>query len=407
MSVQMTTPPASAERVSSLEPAFGASALELARRIDIPTRLPETYKGEPLRCLSDSSISKYLTCPDEWRRHYILGERGAQSGAMFLGSCLDEMQNAYYRTRLRGGDPLNAEQLQECFEESWRLGLAEQRERFGGVRRDEGRGEAAIFDVGLSAIEVFLKRLGRQAGTPLAVQREFEFALADGLEWTVTGRVDLDAIRPVREFVATDGSVIAAQELLSPRPTVEVIWPHVPEDLRPPLEKHDPDHSDAQAIAYQPPVDVPVARVPGHPVDREVIGPDDSKATKKPIYQRDADNRSQGSLYCMEGELIRGVEIYDFGYLQLLMPAKGKRKQVTAKITRTRRDRDQHESFRVLIAQVAAQIVGAYETFGPHKPWGFAPPGHRKCEPNSLGTDGKHCIYWRSCPRGIGLRSAA
>ena len=407
MSVQTITPPPGSEQVSSLASAFGVSAPELARRIDIPVQLPPTYKGEPLRCLSDSSISKYLTCPDEWRRHYLLGERAAPSGAVFLGSCLDGAQNAYYRSRLEGGVPLNERQLKECFEERWRLGLAEQRERFGGVRWDEGRGEHATLAVGLSAIEVFLKRLARQAGTPLAVQREFEFPLTDGLEWTVMGRVDLDAIRPIREFLAADGTVIAAQELLDPRPTVEVIWAYAPEDLRPALEKRDPDHSDAEAAAYQAPVDVPVARVPGDPLDREVSGPDDAKATKRPIYKRDADSRSQASLYCMEGELIRGVEINDLGDLQLLMPAKGQRKSVTAKITRTKRTREQHESFRVLIAQVAAQIVGAYETFGPDKPWGFAPPGHWKCEPNSTGTDGKHCIYWRTCPRGIGLRSAA
>jgi hypothetical protein len=275
------------------------------------------------------------------------------------------------------------------------------------VRWDQGRGEAATFEVGLSAIEVFLKRLARQAGTPLAVQREFKFPLADGVEWTVTGRVDLDALRPIREFIAADGTVIGVLELLDPRATIEVLWAYVPEDLRPPLEKRDPAHSDAEAAAYQPPVDMPVARVPGDPIDREVIGPDDSKATKRPIYKRDADTRSQASLYHMEGELIRGAEIYDLGYLQLLMPAKGQRKQVTAKITRTKRNRAQHESFRVLIAQVAAQIVAAYEKFGPDKPWGFAPPGHWKCEPNSTGTDGKYCIYWRTCPRGIGLRSGA
>jgi hypothetical protein len=105
VSVQTITTPPGTERVSSLVPAFGVSALELARRIDIPTQLPESYKCEPLRCLSDSSITKFLTCPDEWRRHYLLGERDAQSGAMFLGSCLDEMQNSYYRSRLEGGGP--------------------------------------------------------------------------------------------------------------------------------------------------------------------------------------------------------------------------------------------------------------------------------------------------------------
>jgi hypothetical protein len=48
---------------------------ELATRIHIPRRLPVRYDGQPLRHLSHSSYTKFLLCPDDWRRHYLKGER--------------------------------------------------------------------------------------------------------------------------------------------------------------------------------------------------------------------------------------------------------------------------------------------------------------------------------------------
>ena len=66
-------------------PAHALTGAELAARIQIPRRLPVRYDGEPLRHLSHSSYSKFLLCPDDWRRHYLLGERTPPSGHMFLG----------------------------------------------------------------------------------------------------------------------------------------------------------------------------------------------------------------------------------------------------------------------------------------------------------------------------------
>ena len=53
---------------------------ELAARIQIPRRLPVRYDGQPLRHLSHSSYTKFLLCPDDWRRHYLKGERTPPSG---------------------------------------------------------------------------------------------------------------------------------------------------------------------------------------------------------------------------------------------------------------------------------------------------------------------------------------
>ena len=80
------------------------SAAQLAARIQIPRRLPPRYDGQPLRHLSHSSYNRFVLCPEDWRRRYILGEKTAPSGAMFLGRQVDDAITLYYRHILDHGD---------------------------------------------------------------------------------------------------------------------------------------------------------------------------------------------------------------------------------------------------------------------------------------------------------------
>ena len=45
-------------------PAAAPTAADLAARIPLPVRLPERYDGEPLRHLSPSSYSLWVSCPE-------------------------------------------------------------------------------------------------------------------------------------------------------------------------------------------------------------------------------------------------------------------------------------------------------------------------------------------------------
>jgi len=97
---------------------------ELAARIHIPTRLPVRYDGQPLRHLSHSSYSKFLLCPDDWRRHYLKGERTPPSAAMFLGARVDDALTSYYRRRVEHGETLTLDQLQDAYRDHWTRELA-------------------------------------------------------------------------------------------------------------------------------------------------------------------------------------------------------------------------------------------------------------------------------------------
>ena len=101
MSPQRLTPAAA----GSAGPAAPIpSAARLAARIQIPRRLPPPYDGQPLEHLSHSSYNRFVLCPEDWRRRYMLGEKTAPSGSMFLGRQVDDAITLYYRHMLEHGE---------------------------------------------------------------------------------------------------------------------------------------------------------------------------------------------------------------------------------------------------------------------------------------------------------------
>src|SRR4051794_14198620 len=117
----------------SARPPTGA---ELAARIQIPRGLPVRYDGQPLRHLSHSSYTKFLLCADDWRRHYLLGERTPPSGHMFLGARVDDALSTYYRHQLEHAEILSLDQLHDAYRDHWTRELAAEAAQ-RGVRWDD------------------------------------------------------------------------------------------------------------------------------------------------------------------------------------------------------------------------------------------------------------------------------
>jgi hypothetical protein len=174
------------------------SGAELAARIHIPRRLPVRYDGQPLRHLSHSSYSKFLLCPDDWRRHYLKGERTPPSAAMFLGARVDDALTSYYRRRVEHGETLTLDQLQDAYRDHWTRELAAETAK-RGVLWDDELDEPRAFTIGLQALGLTLTELVPLIGRPVAVQRELEYRLAPGLEWTIQGFLDVETIRETPE----------------------------------------------------------------------------------------------------------------------------------------------------------------------------------------------------------------
>ena len=170
----------------------GVSAAELAARIQIPRRLPVRYDGQPIRHLSNSSYTKFLLCPEDWRRHYLKGERTPPTGAMFLGSRVDDAVSAYYQRQLEHGETLSLEQVCDLYRDRWHQQLATERR---GVNWDGDLTEPDAFQMGLDALAMTFAKLVPELGRPVAVQRKLEFAISARLEWTVQCFLDLETLR--------------------------------------------------------------------------------------------------------------------------------------------------------------------------------------------------------------------
>ena len=170
------------------------TAAALAARIPIPTRLPVRYDGEPLRHLSATSYSLWISCPEAWRRKNLLGERQPKSAAMVIGSRVDEALSDYYRHQLEHGEPLPVDEVLQRYRCGWKDKLEADRERQSIVWDEFDEGTA--LERGARALEVTFEQLVPQLGIPVAVQRRLEFTLTPALEWSILGYLDLETEWP-------------------------------------------------------------------------------------------------------------------------------------------------------------------------------------------------------------------
>ena len=415
-------------------PPVGPTPRDIATQIRLPMRLPPNHRGEPLEHLSLSAINRFALCPDDYRRWYLRGERSSPTGSMFLGSRLDDALTAYMRSRIAGSGPLDPGQVKDAYNEAWKTELVEQQQKYGRILWDEGQDEASAFALGLEAIDETLNRVVPRLGRPLHCQRRFEFRLAPNLRWSVIGYVDLDTIREQRVFITETGEQYAIQDAGEAEPTVELPYLETPVEQRTPvkrgrqtlapdeaIELHqrqwdtyraeldawttagDPEAPAPKEPAPLPAVATPISQLAASSEEREVIGITDYKLKNNPIYQHKADRDPQATLYLAEKALIARNPVFDFSFAQVAKPAEGKRQNIASAVVRTRRNESQMWGVLARIAAVAAHITALYETLGPDRPWGFAEPGSWKCEPNAMGTAGRYCPHWRSCPMGAGL----
>ena len=184
---------ASADAPAPAEAAL-TTAAALAARIPIPTRLPVRYDGEPLRHLSATSYSLWISCPEAWRRKNLLGERQPKSATMVIGSRVDEALSDYYRYQLEHREPLPVDEVLQRYRRGWKDKLEADHERQPIVWDEFDEGTA--LERGARALEVTFEQLVPQLGIPVAGQRRLEFTLTPALEWSILGYLDLETEWP-------------------------------------------------------------------------------------------------------------------------------------------------------------------------------------------------------------------
>jgi hypothetical protein len=161
----------------------------LAARIPIPVSLPPRHDGERLRHLSHTSVALFLDCPEAWRLRMIQGRREPPSGAMFLGSRVDDALTHYYRRQLDARERLDVDQVVDFYRDRWHAAIEEEDAK-QGVDWSELDAPAS-FELGRHALALAFEQLVPKLGQPVAVQRALEFKLAE-LDWTILCYLDLE-----------------------------------------------------------------------------------------------------------------------------------------------------------------------------------------------------------------------
>jgi hypothetical protein len=394
--------------------------------IQVPVHLPPNHRGYEITHLSVSSLNKFRTCPDDWRRHYLLGERGPQSGYLIIGNRVDDALSAYFK-EMMAGTKLDQEQVVDAFNDIWKVKLAEEAERGPIDWSDNGSAEEA-FNLGRQAVEVAYTGLVPRIGRPLAVQRKIDFSIHPDVAWTILGYVDLDCEREVTIYVDLEtGSEYAVVDLGDAEPTVEFPYIEAPEHLRPPVEdrtgllkpdeaiaKFERDHAvylerratwednpertgtGPRAPKALPEISIPLRELGGYEITEQTHrGIVDYKVKNWPIDARKAKGDTQATIYLAEARLYQGLDVRDFRFAQVAKPTEKGRKSLGTSLVRTTRSVEQLQQMLVHIQMVAQQIDTLYRTLGPNRPWGFAAP-----EAAGWKCSERFCTHFNTCPVG-------
>ena len=156
-------------------PAGPPTAAALAARIQIPRRLPIRYDGQPLRHLSHSSYTRFLLCPEDWRRHYLKGERTPPAGR-----CSSAAASTTPSPPTTGASSTTTTRSRSTRSRTPTATTGHERLAEGRVDWDAELTEPGAFQLGLDALELTFTELVPRLGTPVAAQRKLEFALAPG-----------------------------------------------------------------------------------------------------------------------------------------------------------------------------------------------------------------------------------
>lgn len=167
--------------------AVAAAGLDVPRRppLEVPARLP-------VRSLSVSSIRRYARCPEDWRRHYVLGEPERVGVAALAGRAYGAAVQAWFWARLRG-EALSAAEADDLLGLEFAAEVAEAgRER----TLTEDRDPEAALEGARAPLRGYLESVAPKVAEPRAIERELRAAFP-GAEWSFVGYLDVDCAQLV------------------------------------------------------------------------------------------------------------------------------------------------------------------------------------------------------------------
>jgi hypothetical protein len=192
---------------------------DAAPRLLAPIRLPQRLDGQRLDHLSASSLARFWRCAESFRQRYLAGMRGPDSAELRRGWVVDSAITAHYKALLDTGETLSQRDIEDIYAAAWQRKIDD-----ATVEIDWGDDSPAdVKDSSLIALRAYLAELAPTV-RPSSVQREFAFKLAPDLEWTLTGRLDLeDAAGDVIDIKVKKRHVAQADADSDPQPSLYLL----------------------------------------------------------------------------------------------------------------------------------------------------------------------------------------
>jgi hypothetical protein len=142
----------------------------------------------PVRSLSASSIRRFARCPEDWRRHYVLGEPEGVRASMLAGRAYGAAIAAWFWARIRG-ESLSGADADDLLGCEYAAEVAEaERER---TLADPGEDLAGAFEGARAPLRAYLDSVAPRVAEPRAIERELRAAFP-GAEWSFVGYLDVD-----------------------------------------------------------------------------------------------------------------------------------------------------------------------------------------------------------------------
>jgi hypothetical protein len=171
----------SAMRVVTLEEATG-------QVLPLPVVVESKEWPAEIKHLSASSIKKFQTCPDAWRKHYLKRERELTMGYwLFQGSVNHRSVDWGLKEKMRTGRLPESKEILERFDAEWEAELEER----GGIAalewRDATPGEAKDQTAGL--VKAYYPIA--QILDPIALEEEFSVEVPH-VPVPLVGKIDIE-----------------------------------------------------------------------------------------------------------------------------------------------------------------------------------------------------------------------
>lgn len=169
-------------RVVSLEEATGLV-------VPLPSVVPATEWPAEIKHLSPSSIKKYLTCPEQWRLHYLKRERELTIGFwLFQGSVNHRSIDWGLKEKMSTGRLPEVKEILERFSHEWDTELAERASKGEDVQWRDSK-PADVKDQTAALVKAYHPIA--QTLNPIALEQKFEVQIPL-VPVPLTGYIDIE-----------------------------------------------------------------------------------------------------------------------------------------------------------------------------------------------------------------------